>query len=187
MFCRLTFFYTSNSLWCTFCYHQPMVVIPTEKAFASRSYTVVSAAPVTHNEPLSTKATAYSWQEMLNTSLLPLWSHGTFRFHNPQPTGFNHGGEESILLSLACNNSSNQQAQVNFACSRYHYAWKMCSWQSVMPAKHNEYARLPVVLHCINKSYPASMCRCFKPMTSQSHCILTCSTAAVYCWIVNNY
>ena len=39
-----------------------MVVMPTEKAFASRSYTVVSAVHVTHDDPLSTK-TAYSWQE----------------------------------------------------------------------------------------------------------------------------
>ena len=39
---------------CTFCYHQPMVVIPTKKAFVSRSFTVVSAASVTYDDPLST-------------------------------------------------------------------------------------------------------------------------------------
>ncbi len=112
---------------------------------------------------------AYSLQEMFNASLLPLWSHGTCPFLNPQPTGFNHGREECIGLK-PCLQQQQQQTKhkKNFACSRYHYAWEIHSGQSAVPAQHNEYASLPMGLHCIIKSYPASMCRCFKPLTSQS-------------------
>ena len=118
-------------------------------------------------------------------SRLPLWSHGTSLFHNPQPTGFNHGGEESIALEPCLQQQQQPTSTTKFACLRYHYACEMCRW-SVVPAQHNEYARLPMGLHCIIKSYPASMCRCFKPLTSQSCFILTGSTASVYCCIVNN-
>jgi len=59
MFCRLTFFYTSTCYNVLIVYHQLMVVIPVEKAFASHSYTVVSTVHVTHDDPLSTIA-AYS-------------------------------------------------------------------------------------------------------------------------------
>ena len=60
-FLYLTYFHTSNLLWCNLYYHQPMVVIPIEKAFASRSYTVVSAASLTHDDPLSTSSHSIFW------------------------------------------------------------------------------------------------------------------------------
>ncbi len=91
-----------------------MVVIPTKKAFASGSFTVVSAAPVTHDDPLSTKTTAYSLQEMLNvhfyrcdhmvhalSSILILLASIT-------------EGKNAKRLNLACNNSSNKQAKHKF-------------------------------------------------------------------------
>ena len=96
-------------------------------------------------------------------------------------------GRQHKHSNFAYNNSSNKQAQLNFASSHHHYAWEMCSWQSAVPAQHNEYASFPTGLHCIIKSYPASMCKCFKPLTSQSCFLLTGSTASVYCCIVNNY
>ena len=166
----------------SFVYHWPMVVIPIKKAFASHSYTVVSKVHVTHDDPLST-TTAYSWQKKY--SRLPLWSHGTSLLHNPQPTGFYHGGEEYIALDTCLQQQQQPTSTTKFACSRYHYAWEMCRW-SVVPAQHNAYARLPMGLHCIIKSYPVLTCRCFKPLTTQSRFILIGSTASVYCCIVNN-
>ncbi len=77
---------------------------------ASCSHTVVPASFFAHDDPLSTRSMAYSWQEILNTSPLPLWSHGTSLSLNLQPIGFNHGGEGSIALTTCL---QQQQQQIS--------------------------------------------------------------------------